>query len=610
MMFQNSNPGKHLLAMATIALLLAVSAAQAARISVQTDRSPVAMDETFQLVFTVEGEPDAPPDFSVLEKDFEVLGSSQSRNISIINGKTSRTTRYLVSVLPRRSGDLRVPPVAFGKDLSPELRLPVKAAGAGGKAGSQGAAAADSDVFMEVSVDHAKPWVQQQVILTVRIYSRVQWREASLSDPQFRGGEVLLQKLGEDRSYQTRRNGSSWQVIERRYALFPQKSGKLQMDALRLNIRVPSARKQQRSPFGSFNDPFFDDFFSSRNYRTKVVRSKSLTLDVQPVPPQFSGSHWLVARNVQLKEEWSQDPATLKTGEPVTRTLSIVADGVTLGQLPELDLPPAQGLRIYPDEPENKEQVTGQGLRSTSSRKFAIIPTHPGSYTLPEVEIKWWNSQTGQEESARLPAAKMSVSGGVVAEPPPAKPAAPLVSSAAPAASAGAEGQPTLFKVMEEGSSLSGVNRWLAAGSLVLLFLWLGTLALLWRARRRVPVQGSVEAGTASPAKVVDMKAAWSALHQAVQEKNGAGVNRALLELAQGLWPAHPPRSLDAMAERVEPKLAGELRNLSRYLYADDSVTWDGEAIESGLKALQPAQGHGQATRETALKPLYPQAHG
>jgi hypothetical protein len=603
MMFPNSNPGKFLAVIAAILLLVAASGVQAARISVQADHSPVALDEPFQLVFTVEGEPDRQPDFSVLEKDFKIRGSSQSRNISYVNGKISNTIRYLVTVLPRRAGELRVPPVAFGKDSSPEFRISVHADPPGSKTGNTASA---GNVFLEVSVDNPRPWVQQQVILTVRIFSRVQWREASLSEPGFQGGEVLMQKLGEDRSYQTRRDGSNWQVIERRYALFPQKSGELRMDAMQLNLRVPSARKKQRSPFGSFNDPFFNDFFSSRSYRTRVVHSKELTLEVKPVPPEFSGSHWLVAEDVQLKESWSEEPTALKTGEPVTRTLTIVADGVTLGQLPELDLPSVQGLRIYPDEPGNQEQVTDQGLRSTSSRKFAIIPTHPGSYTLPAVEISWWNSRTGQEEKARLPAASIQVSGGVVQETAPVN-----LNPGSPAEPASADmpdlAKPAPLKVSAGTEELSGVNLWLAAASLILLLLWLVTLILLWRAWKRVPVPGPEE-GSHSPGRPrVDMGVAWSALHQAVQAGDAPGVNRALLSLAAGIWPQSPPRSLDAMAERVGAPLAEELHRLSRHLYADDSVAWNPSVIETAMKKLKTsANGDHSTSPAAALKPLYP----
>ncbi|WP_457666967.1 BatD family protein [Thiolapillus sp.] len=603
MMSRNSNPGKRTKTVFSMAILLLFfgSWVQAAQISVKTDHSPVAVDETFQLIFTVDGEPDGTPDFSPLEKDFEVLGTSQSRNISIVNGKASRTTRYLVNVLPRRSGELTVPSVNFGKDVSPVLKLRVQDA----TTGKTPAAASGDAVFMEVSVDENEPWVQQQVILTVRIYSRIQWKEASLSDPQFRGGEVLVQKLGDDRRYQKQRDGQSWQVIERRYALFPQKSGELSMDPLSLNLRIPAGRKQQRSPFGSFNDPFFDDFFSSRSYRNKVVRSKSLSLKVRPIPADFHGKRWLVARDVRLEESWSDAPEDLKTGEPVTRTLAIVADGVTLGQLPELTLPRIQGLRIYPDDPVNKEQATDKGILSTSSRKFAIIPTHPGEYQLPAVELKWWNSAVGKEQTVRLEPRKLKVTGAVQNMPLPA-PASPVANPLAPSPQQVQQTSESNRPALTVASPVAGngVNTWLIAGNVVLAVLWLFTLVLYLRARKAVvPAVLPEEHGKNVP----DMGRAWRQLHQAIQSGDAAEVRSALLELAPGLWPEQTPRSLEAMAERVDAPLSDALLNLSRHLYADSRVSWDAEVIESGMKTIRPHGDQGKYQPDKpVLKPLYP----
>ncbi len=606
MMCHNNNPGKSAMRTAGIflagCLLLFSVWVQAAQISVKTDRSPLAADETFQLIFSVDGETDGNPDFSVLEQDFEVLGSSQSRNVSIINGRASRTTRYLVTVLPRRSGELTVPSVSFGKDRSPVLKLRVQAVAAGQH---PSAAATDNAVFLDVSADESKPRVQQQVILTVRIFSRIQWREASLSDPQFRGGDVVVQKLGEDRSYEAQRDGNTWQVIERRYALFPQQSGELKMDPLSLNLRLPAGRKKQRSAFGSFNDPFFDDFFSSRSYRNKVVRSKALVLDVQPVPAGFSGKRWLVAKNIRLEESWSDTPENLETGEPVTRTLKLVADGVTVGQLSDLETPRIQGLRIYPDDPVNREQATEDGIRSTSSRKFAIIPTRPGNYRLPAVELKWWNSETDQEETARIAPRLLKVTGAaqppatgtgsspVSATPHPVEqdltePAAVLAPSASP------------VQVSGKGS----INTWLMLSTAVLLLLWLLTLILLLRSRKQPAVALSPEN---HPGPVLDMDSAWKHLTQAVQSGDALAVRAALLELAPGLWPEQTPRSLEAMAERVGPPLSTELLNLSRHLYAGSNSEWDGKQIEAGMqKVAKNGVQQKKHARKSALKPLYP----
>ena len=578
-------------------LLLATGWVQAAQITVKTDHSPVAVDETFQLIFSLDADAEGEPDFSALNQDFDVLGTTQSHNISIVNGKTSRTIQYRVTVLPKHAGQLTVPPIHFGQDLSPELRLQVQ-----DTAASKSPGATTKTVFLEVAVDQGKPFVQQQVILTVRIFSRIQWREASLSEPQFEGGEVLMKKLGDDRRYQKQRDGKTWQVIERRYALFPQKSGELKMQMLSLNLRIPAERQNRRSPFSGFNDPFMDDFFSRRSYRNKIVRSQGLSLDVQPVPTAFDGQRWLIAKDIQLEENWSVQPDQLKAGEPATRTLAIIADGVTLGQLPELALPQVDGLRVYPDEPITREQTTEKGLLSTSSRKFAIIPTQAGRYELPAVELKWWNSKIGREQTARIPPRELVVTGTAVAsiqQKSAAMPAKPVTIDHPVQKEATAPAQQAGISAGQQKSA--AINNGLIAGNILLLLLWLGTLYLLFK-KKAAPKEASAEK---MPVVRVDLAMAKKQLHQALASGSAAKIREALLQIAKGLWPDHPPTSLESMADRVQPSLAKELNALSRHLYADPSAKWNAEIIEKEVSTIQMQEATHVPTK-TALKPLYP----
>jgi hypothetical protein len=600
MMYHNNSLGKQMSKFVAILLLLATGWVQAAQITVRADRSPVHVDETFQLIFSLDSKPAVEPDFSVLNQSFEVLGKTQSHNISIVNGKTTRSIQYRVTVLPRHEGQLTVPPVRFGQDLSPELRLLVS--GTAVTSDPAGKVTKES-VFLEVSVNEGKPYVQQQVILTVRIFSRIQWREASLSEPQFEGGEVLLKKLGQDRRYQKQRDGKTWQVIERRYALFPQKSGELKMQLLTLNLRIPGERQNNRSPFSGFNDPFMDDFFSRRTYRNKIVRSQGLALDVQPIPSTFDGQRWLVAGDVRLEESWSEDIGGLKAGEPVTRTLAIIADGVTLGQLPELQLPVVDGLRVYPDDPVTREQATDKGILSTSSRKFAIIPTQAGHYQLPAVELKWWNSRIGREQTAKIPSKELIVTGAATignmpqagtGETEPQKTVSvnrDQTGSASPSTAPSPEKQP-----------YTPINKWLVAGNIFLLMLWLMTLFLLMRKKTVPDHTANVEI---QPEKV-NLAKAKKQLQLAVASGDAESVREALLNVAKGLWRENPPTSLEAMAEKLDQPLAQELEALSRYLYADRTSKWNARKIEQGVNALQPQAEF--SNPDSALKPLYPLA--
>ncbi len=609
MMFRNNNPGESsryfpngIAGLGLLALLLLSTWVQAAAIHVETDRNNIAVDENFQIIFSVEGDVDGSPDFSLLDKDFEVLGTSQSRSISIVNGKASRTTRYLVNVLPRRSGKLTIPSISFGADKSPQTTVLVtdNGVGAGPTTG-----ATDTQVFLQVSVDEDAPYVQQQVILTVRIFSSIQWREASLSEPAFRDGEVLVQKLGEDRSYQKQLDGKAWRVIERRYALFPQQSGEIKMRPMSLNLRIPDGRKKRRSAFGSgFNDPFFDDFFSSQSYRNKVIRSKALTLKVKAVPPDFSGSRWLIAKDLRLEENWSEDLADLKVGEPVTRTVAIIADGVTLGQLPDISMPDVDGLRIYPDDPVSNEQATANGVLSTSSRKFAIIPVSPGSYRIPALELKWWNSKTGKEETAKIAPQVIEV-GGVAQVAPPLLKDTAVSSNAVDTAM---EDKPQAQAIIPGGAQDdASMNRWLLLSSVVFLGLWLLTLFAWVRSRHGRPVAEPEQAP--DPSAEVNARAAWKALHESAKAEDPQGLRQALLRLAPIIWKQQPPTSLEAMAALVDEPLSLELLELSRELYAGEKASWSGQRIEQGLKSLEKHLARNKQSRDSSvLRPMYPQS--
>ena len=103
----------------------------AVTITVKTDRNPAVLQESFQLVFEAAGSVDDDPDFSPLEKDFQVLSTSTSTSMSIVNTKITRTKQWRLTVLPLNTGNLVIPAISFGKDNSPQTPLTVTQAATG-----------------------------------------------------------------------------------------------------------------------------------------------------------------------------------------------------------------------------------------------------------------------------------------------------------------------------------------------------------------------------------------------------------------------------------------------------------------------------------------------
>ena len=97
-----------------ILLFLISFNAHAVDINVKADRTQIEVNETFTLIFEANSDTDDEPDFSPLEKDFQVLGKSTGSNISLINGQYTRSKKWNVSLIALHKGNITIPQINFG----------------------------------------------------------------------------------------------------------------------------------------------------------------------------------------------------------------------------------------------------------------------------------------------------------------------------------------------------------------------------------------------------------------------------------------------------------------------------------------------------------------
>ncbi len=357
-----------------------------AEITTSVDRNPINLSDSFQITFTATEEPDGEPDFSALSEDFTLLNQSQSNNSSWTNGQLSSSLQWIVTVMAKQAGTLIIPAIPFGTDSSQILQIQVQ------KTANTANAPVDDDLFLEVDATPENTYLQSQIIYTLRVYTRININQARLNEPEL--SDAVIERLGEDSNYNTQINGVAYSVTERKYALFPQKSGALTINPIVLTAEVSA---------GNHNNPFFNGFFNSQLSKTKRVESKAISLQIKPAPSSFTAPHWLPAENVSLTQQWSANTQALKVGEPLTRTLTLQAQGTTVGQLPDLEsLSSDNSLKSYPDQPVINEQKNTSGLTAYREQKIALIPSKPGSYTLPAIEIPWFNTKTQKTELAKI----------------------------------------------------------------------------------------------------------------------------------------------------------------------------------------------------------------
>jgi hypothetical protein len=555
-----------------------------ATLQAYVDRNPVAEDESFTLTLESSNDVDGSPDLSPLRQDFDVEGQSKSSSLSIINGSVSRKTQWQISLMAKHSGQLQIPAITVGSEQTQPLTVVVT------PASQAQAAPGGGDLFLEVKVTPRTAYVQQQVIYTARLYRAVNLANGStLSEPTLPGGDAVVEKLGKDKDFETLRNGMRYEVIERSYAIYPQKSGSLDIAPLVFDGDIV----QGGGGGGLFG---FDPF--NQSTRHKRLRSQAEHIDVKPIPAAFHGSQWLPARSLELDENWSPDPPKFMVGQAVTRTIAVMADGLTASQLPALEGGAISGLKQYPDQPALKDTQDSAGVTGLRTEKIAYIPTQAGSVTLPAIKIAWWNTATDNMEVASLPSRTFTVlpaAAGSNATPPPV----PMVNTPSPTqqtpqALTAPAPSPQVLPQHTDAGSWPWIALVLGLGWLVTLFAW------WWR-----PRHSAVPAVTTQSAEQDSLRRLEKELQVSCLANDAARTKGAVLAWARRRWPEHPPISLTAVARRCTGPLSESLIELDRALYAQTAAVWQGQDLWQQFAAHKAGETHKAADQDLGLEPLY-----
>lgn len=550
-------------------LLITSLSLQAATLQATVDRNPVSENDTVQLILTLR-DYDGPinPDLTALEGLFDILGSQQSSQVSIINGRMDSTKQLHITLAPKQTGILVIPGIDIGNLQSQPITLQVV------KSGSQQAGQI-SEIALEVEVDNTTPYRQQQVILTVRLIHAVNLAEGVLPDPEIPGVEI--HKLGDDNSYQTVRDGRRLGVIERRYALLPQQSGEVTIPSILFR-----GRAQERG-MGSFGGLFSQG-------RQLQARSRPITLNVKPQPQRNSGIPWLPAKNLTLQAEWSPKQPQFRVGEPITRTLTLQALGLSANQLPELSLTPQEGFKVYPDQPQLETDTHQQGVIGTRIEKYAIVPTKVGEITLPPINLTWWSSEQNKFNVIKLPAETIQV----LAAAADSNPAVNLAT--VPPASNSTTSPPI---VMVENNTL--LWPWQLATALFAL-AWLITLLLWWRKAPQPLSPGRQKRATNNSSTGASLSDIANACRHNQPEK----ARDALLAWGKTHNPQQPPHSLIELAKQLDqPQAQQALKQLDEALYKTQQ-NWDGNACWQAVEeALKKTKSEHKNTDSSKLPGLY-----
>ncbi len=549
-------------------LLLFSNSSFADSLTASVDRDQIGLSESLTLTLRYDEQINATPDYSQLEKDFEILNNQTGRQSSIVNGQVSSSTEWRLTLAPKRMGKLIIPSFNINGQFSEAIEITVE------KQSSQAKALGNEPVMVEIETDKESSHVQEQIILTVRLLTTVNLSGAQLDPLSI--PDTFISELDEN-SYKTRINNRPGLVVEKRFAIFPQKSGTLSIPSLRYQVAIDDG-----------------DIWSRMQGNSQILRLMTDEKSIE-VKPALDQQQWLPAKQLNISEHWSAGIDNLKPGEPISRTITITAQGLTAAQIPPLTNPNVDGLTFYQDQAQTDDQKTRNGIQGSRIETTAIVPNKPGNFTLPEVSLRWWNTETKTFETASLPAVTLQVAGLAIEPAPQAEESTPTTTTP--------ETQPAANILNNTGSHtpwwiylLLGIT---SLTSLIFISLW-------WNAKQQFNAYVLRRNAQQEEAKENEQQA-WLKIRNALQNDQLTELRKAIIDWAKLHWKNHDIHTLDQVVDLSgSSELKKLFAQLDAALFGADANVLDKSQLKEALGNLRRGKVS-KTVNESELKSLYPE---
>lgn len=379
-----------------------------------SSKSTVELGEQFRIVFELnaDGSRFTGPGFEGLRVLSGPMTSSSS-SIQIINGQMSRTysQTYTYVVIANREGEIEIGPARVtvdGKSYQTKpFTITVKPAGTTTPSSPDTrpqqqdqptGELTEKDLFLRAIVDNPNPVQGEQVIITYRLYTRVPVSSLSVnklsSFPGFWTKNLLDERGGLQQSTQII-DGEEYVVADvRKLALFPQRTGKLNIEPMELEgtaqIRLQRDSRRARDPFESFfNDPFFN-----RNIRNvkRILVSNPVEIEVKALPFASRPASFKGAVG-QFSLQSKLDKTSLKTNEAVSVVYTLSGSGnIELVDLAEPVFPP--DFDVFDPKVNTRSSISPSGVSGSKSFEYLMIPRSPGQFEIPAIDFSFYNPET------------------------------------------------------------------------------------------------------------------------------------------------------------------------------------------------------------------------
>ena len=353
----------------------------------KVSKKKLGINERLRVDFVMneDGDNFNPPSF----ENFTVIGPNQSISNSWINGERSYSKTYSYFLVPKKRGKFTITQAKIEIKGETYKTLPVKieitAAVDKPTDPNDPNYIASENIHLVTEISKTKPYLNEAITIVYKLYASPNVRLSNLREldnPRYndfwsQNIEIKELKLengtykGEDYHY----------VVVRKMVLYPQKTGKLELEPLSLTISidVPTNRR---------------DFFGGRVMQTvhKTIATPSRTITVKTLPESGKPDNFTGAVG-DYNFKVTTTKKKLTATEALQATIEVSGKGnLKLFKLPRLTLP--SSLEVY--EPEHVEKVSTNlnGMQGKISDSYTIVPSYQGKYPIPSISFSYFDLKT------------------------------------------------------------------------------------------------------------------------------------------------------------------------------------------------------------------------
>lgn len=374
-------------------VLMSAQEKDAVTFEVELSKEKLGINERLRVDFIMnkDGDDFNPPDF----EGFRILmGPSQRISSSWFNGVRSYSKTYSYTLAPTARGkfSIKQASIVIEGTTYKSLAKQVEVTAAVDKPSDEKTVddVADESLHLVAEVSKTDPFLNEALSVVYKLYVSPSISVSNyrpLDNPKYNNfwsQDIPVSKLNaQNGTYQ----GKPYRyVVLKRVVLYPQKSGKLEIEPLSLEVTVDVPTNKR-------------DFFGGRIYSqtNKTVSAGNRTITVKELPLQgkpinFGGA----VGNFDFSVTTSK--TKLNASESLQAKVEVSGKGnLKLFQLPEPNLP--SSLEVYDPEFEESVRTTLSGMQGKVSNNYTIVPSFKGKYPIPSISFSYFDPATEKYKS-------------------------------------------------------------------------------------------------------------------------------------------------------------------------------------------------------------------